>query len=123
VKFLVDNALSPQVASLLRAAGHDAVHVRELGLHRAADEKIFYIASSEGRVIVSADTDFGTIATLQTGRQTSVILFRSPSPRPPGVQAQLLLANLPNMVEDLSIGAIVIIHQDRIRIRRLLKTN
>jgi predicted nuclease of predicted toxin-antitoxin system len=57
VKFLVDNALSPKLSDLLRAAAHDSMHVRERGLESAEDEVIFQAAASDSRVILSADTD------------------------------------------------------------------
>ncbi|MBI1790091.1 MAG: DUF5615 family PIN-like protein [Acidobacteria bacterium] len=37
MRFLIDSALSPEVARLLKGAGHDAVHVRDYGLHAAED--------------------------------------------------------------------------------------
>lgn len=40
MKFLIDNALPPTLASLLRKAGHDAVHLRDYGLHAAEDPAI-----------------------------------------------------------------------------------
>ena len=47
MRLLIDNALSPVLAELLRRGAHDAQHVRELGLQRAADEEIFEKAASE----------------------------------------------------------------------------
>jgi predicted nuclease of predicted toxin-antitoxin system len=64
VRVLVDNPLSPLVTSLLRDAGHHAVHVLDYGLHEAPDEAIFDRAIQEDRVIVSLDTDFGTLLAL-----------------------------------------------------------
>jgi Domain of unknown function (DUF5615) len=41
MKFLIDNALSPTLAALLQQAGHDAIHVRSIGLEHADDDAIF----------------------------------------------------------------------------------
>jgi predicted nuclease of predicted toxin-antitoxin system len=50
MNFLVDNAVSPDVADLLRQAGHDAVHVRDYGLASADDSVIFDRAAMENRL-------------------------------------------------------------------------
>jgi predicted nuclease of predicted toxin-antitoxin system len=119
MKWLVDNALSPDVSSDLRAAGHDAVHVRDLGLSAAEDEMIFERAAREDRVIVSADTDFGTLLAQCQQSKPSVVLFRGATPRRPASQTALLLANLPSIEEHLQNGAIVVIEPGRLRIRSL----
>lgn len=119
MKLLVDNALSPHVASALRDAGYDAVHVRDRNLQDAEDGPILDVALNEHRVLVSADTDFSAI--LAHGHHTapSVVQFRRGTERQPERQAALLISNLPSLREDLERGAIVTIEQHRIRLRQL----
>lgn len=79
VKFLVDNALPPQLADLLGDAGYDAVHVRSYQMQAATDQEILARALEEDRIVVSADSDFATILATTGADGPSFILFREPN--------------------------------------------
>jgi len=119
VKFLVDQNLSPTLVALLRTAGHDVVHTGDIDLAMADDRDIVKTAAQQDRVIVSADTDFGTLLAESGATSPSVVLLRLRSPRRARQLAELLLANLDAVVDDLDSGAIVVLEDERIRVRRL----
>lgn len=107
MRLLIDNALSPALADLLRNAGHQAVHVREVGLHHADDAEIFERAAAEDSVLVSADTDFGTLLATRLAS------------RRPEVLAALMLSNLAQLSDALITGCIVTFEPSRLRVRPL----
>lgn len=119
MKFLLDNNLSPLLADALKAAGHDAVHGRDLGMQAAPDEAVLEQARSGEQVLISADTDFGGILARSKAASPSVILIRRLAGRRAAQQAAIILANLDQVTEDLAAGAMVVIHEDLLRVRRL----
>ncbi|MBI5196521.1 MAG: DUF5615 family PIN-like protein [Nitrospirae bacterium] len=118
MKFLIDNALSPIIAKGLKNAGLEAVHVRDIGMQSSSDIVIFDYALQNDRIIVSADTDFGTLLALKQYSKPSVILFRCTDKRPSS-QLSLLISNLPTIQDALSAGSVVVFEDNRIRIRAL----
>ena len=119
MRFLLDQNLSPLVADVLRAAGHDVVHVRDLDLAAASDRTIMEMAAAQERVIISADTDFvGLLAANNAGAPSFILLRRQDRRRAQQI-ALLVLANLDAEVEDLAAGAVVVFDDARVRVRRL----
>jgi predicted nuclease of predicted toxin-antitoxin system len=119
VKFLVDNALPPQLAHLLREAGHEAAHVRDYGLEAAEDSLIVELAEAEGRVIVSADSDFAMLLALARRGQPSFILFREAEIVRAEDYSSRIVDNLPAFESDLRAGCVVVFRHGRIRVRSL----
>lgn len=95
------------------------VTAREADLSRATDEVVIDFARREGRVLVSADTDFGTILARTSASTPSFVLIRRMAHERPMEQAQIILDNLPAVAEDLDAGAVVVLGDRTLRIRRL----
>jgi predicted nuclease of predicted toxin-antitoxin system len=119
VRFLVDENLSRQLPELLRAYGHDAEHVGEIGLESATDSEILRAARDGDRVLVSADTDFGTLLAESHARLPSMILIRRTANRRAFHLASLIEANLADLTNDLESGCVVVFDAERVRVRKL----
>jgi len=103
----------------LNKAGWDAVHVAVLGLRAEPDTVAMQTALDDDRVLVSADTDFGALLAASRASRPSVVLVRRVVGRRVEALAALLLANLPEVKEDLRAGSVVVIGDDSLRVRRL----
>ena len=119
MRLLIDNALSPRLAEGLREVGYDAVHVRDLGMQSAEDAELFDLAADEDRVLISEDTDFGTLLSLRGAAKPSVVLLRHMPDRSAAALLVVLLANFAAVEADLELGAVVVLEPGRIRVRRL----
>ena len=118
MRLLVDNSLSPRLAKWLCEAGHDAVHVRDLGLEESDDQTILDTAAQQDRVIIVQDTDFGTILAMRNQTKPSILMFRSRAKSTDAVRA-LLAANLGTVRPEVETGAVVVFEDARIRVRKL----
>jgi len=118
MRFLVDESVSPRIAGALNQAGHDAVHVRAIGMGGEPDELIARRADEEQRIIVTEDVGFASMALLGRVPRRSVILFRDRIARA-STRSRLLLMHMDSIKEALDSGAVVVVDDTTIRIHRL----
>ena len=119
MRFLVDNALSSEVARLLKDAGHDAVHVRDYELHAAEDPVILERAGAEDRILISADSDFGMLLAIFRRTKPSFVLFREPDVIRAADYVSLIVQNLPTIEHELLTGCVATFRHGRVRVRNL----
>jgi predicted nuclease of predicted toxin-antitoxin system len=119
VRFLIDNCLSPVIARELSQHGYQSRHIRDYGLGNARDEDVLRKAVEEQRILITADADFGFVLALWRQSTPSVILFRGLSQRNPRRQAAVLIANVEELRDSLERGSLIVIEDNRVRVRAL----
>ena len=118
MRFLADMGVDVRVVQWLRDQGHDAVHLRDEGLHRLPNGQIFAKAAHERRLLLTFDLDFGEIAALARDQPVTVILFRLHNTRGSHVISRLE-AVLTDSPSALARPAVVLVEESRHRIRYL----
>ena len=118
MKLLLDQGLPRFAAELLRQEGLDAVHTGECGLSVASDGEILAAGRTQGRLVITLDSDFHTILAFEGASGPSVIRVRWEGLRGPDM-AKLIGQVLELCSDELESGAAVSVRPDGIRIRRL----
>ncbi len=76
-------------------------------------------ARGGNRVLIAADTDFGTLLARGGADRPSIMLIRRLAGRRATAQAVIILANLDAVADDLDSGAVVVLTEEWVRVRRL----
>lgn len=106
MKFLVDHQLPPALARFIATQGHQAEHVRDLGLMEADDTVIWEHANVRGLVIVSKDEDFTFLAGVRGGSGKLVWVRIGNCRRRALLEA--FRVQLPRIVSELETGSQIV---------------
>ncbi len=75
MKFHANENIEAEVVAFLRAAGHDVTYGAEVD-PRAMDEEVLARATSERRILITCDKDFGELCYRRGQPASGVILIR-----------------------------------------------
>ena len=76
MQFLIDESLSPQLATFVKMLGYDSLSVREAGLKGCSDIQIIEWAQKNNNTIITGDLDFGELWYWHYRGRVSVIVLR-----------------------------------------------
>lgn len=118
MKFLLDQGIPKSAALELSNLGHDAVHVSDIGMASATDQRILEEARRQDAAVVTLDADFHTILAVLGLTQASVIRIRIEGLKGARI-AEIVHEVVVKCETDLKLGSAVTVNRTRIRIRRL----
>jgi predicted nuclease of predicted toxin-antitoxin system len=76
MRFLIDESADARIAAHLRSLGHDATTVAADHRPGLPDDEVLRIAQSEGRILITDDSDFGELVFRRRQPHAGVIYFR-----------------------------------------------
>jgi predicted nuclease of predicted toxin-antitoxin system len=113
VNILLDSCVWGGARAEIVAAGHDVIWAGDW-TEDPGDEEILARAHAEGRVLVTADKDFGELAIVRGQPHSGILrLVNIPARR----QAAVCLQILTRYGEDLAGGALITADRGRVRVR------
>jgi len=118
MRFLLNMNLPRELGRRLSSAGHACRHVGDIGMARASDAAIVEEARASGEIIVTHDLDYGHLLAFSGEESPSVIILRIRNTHPENLSARLI-SIFPGIEEPLLRGAIVVLEDAAVRIRRL----
>lgn len=116
MKFKLDENIGRRGLEVLKASGHDVMTVVEQHLHGISDEELFEVCSSEGRVLVTLDRDFGQVTRFPPEKSAGIVVLDvGPRITLPGLISRV--QDLLTVLENHSVeGALWIVEPGRVRI-------
>ena len=102
----------------LRKLGHDVVHAREAGYQTLLDAEILAHARTQSRIVVTFDLDFGDLLAAAGESLPSVVLVRTHNQRAESVTPRVLDVAA-RFARELEAGALIVVEDARVRLRRL----
>lgn len=109
--------VSPRTVAFLRRLGHEAVRLSEVGLAQASDMEVIFRAAQQREVVLTFDLDYPALLALGLVARASAVVFRTINADPDWVNSRLVDC-LPLISHPLEEGAIIVVEDDRVRIRR-----
>lgn len=93
LSFLTDENIDQEVVNFLRDRGFDVLDIKEQELFRLSDRSILEMAWQQKRVIISQDSDFGTLI-FRDAMEVRGVIYLRPGHESPEVHLQTMEAIL-----------------------------
>jgi len=118
VKFLLNMNVSRRLQERLRREGHQCRHAADIGFDKAPDTAIVEEARTHSEVIITEDLDYGHLLAFSGRSSPSVILLRVRNTHPDN-HFHVITKTWAEIEKPLQEGAIVIVEDSAVRIRKL----
>lgn len=118
MRLLLDQGLARGAVRLLSEAGHDTLHVADIGFAAAGDAEILALAVRQQRVAITLDADFHRLLAQSGADRPSVIRIRREGLRGDALAA-LVIKVVGQVRDQLLAGAVVTVTERTVRVHRL----
>ena len=113
----LDENITTAAKALIAQHGHEVDTVVDEGLTGATDSVVSQACRSDERMLVTFDVGFGNLRAYPPGTHNGIVLLRLADQRPDVTLDVLRRFLIGHVLDDLA-GALIVVSDDRVRIRR-----